>query len=191
MSVQPDELATLTKTADGYQLRYLRDLPHERTRVWAAITEPSETVRWWAESAVDLRVGGEFRVRWLNGDDGEPLQWLDGRIVELEPPQGTDRSLIEFTNEAHGVLRFELEPTPSGTRLVFTATSTPPEEKYVAMSLAGWHVHFEHLAAVLDGTVDAIDWPTWYRDHLPRWEVLHERYLLVTAPEGTPGRSAG
>jgi len=182
MTVQPDELATLTKTGDSFELRYVRDFPYERARLWAAITEPDETVRWWAESQIDLRVGGEFRVRWLNGDDGEPREWLDGSIIELAPPHGTDHSLIEFTNEAHGVLRFELEPTPVGTRLVFVAKSTPQEEKYVAMSLAGWHVHLEHLAAVLDGTVDAIDWPTWNRDHLPRWEVLREHYRAAVLP---------
>lgn len=180
MTVEPDEIATLRKTGDTYELRFVRDFPHERRLVWAAITDPGETVRWWAESRVDLRVGGEFRVRWLNGDDGERREWLGGEILQLRPPQHTDPGLIEFTNEAHGLLRFELEPTPVGTRLVFVATSTPPEEKYLAMSLAGWHVHLEHLATVLDGTVDAIDWPDWNREHLPRWEVLHEYYLSTS-----------
>lgn len=191
MTVQPDEWATLKKIGDGYELRYVRDFAHERARLWAAVTEPDETVRWWAESRVDLRVGGQFRVRWLNGDDGEPREWLDGRIVELEPPRHTAHSAIEFTNEAHGLLRFEFEPTPIGTRLVFVAKSTPPEEKYVAMLLAGWHIHLDHLGAVLDGTVDRIDWPRWNHDHLPRWQVLHERYLLATGPEGSGDETPG
>jgi len=37
--------------------------------------------------------------------------------------------------------------------------------------LAGWHIHLDHLEAVLDG--DTIDWPT---DHMPAWERIRERY---------------
>jgi uncharacterized protein YndB with AHSA1/START domain len=125
MTVEPDELATLKKIGDSYELRFLRDMPHERERVWAAVTDPREMVRWWAESRVDLRVGGEFRLRWLNGDDGEPREWLGGEILRLRPPRLKDPALIEATNEAHGLVRFELEPTPVGTRLLFVATSTP------------------------------------------------------------------
>jgi uncharacterized protein YndB with AHSA1/START domain len=168
-------LGTLQRHGDSFELRFTRDFAHEPAALWRAITDPDSTRRWWAETVVDLRVGGEWRVRWLNGEDGGPLEWLSGRIVELEPER-----LVEFTNEAHGVLRWQLEPIASGTRLVLVNTVAPPEPRFVTMSLAGWHVHLEHLSAVLDGSVVAIDWPHWYRDHFPRWQRLHAAYQEST-----------
>lgn len=174
MNDDTDELGTITALGEGeYESRFVRDLPHEVTRVWAAITDPRITVRWWAEARIDARVGGEFRVRWLNGEDGSPREWLAGEIVGLDAPR-----FIELTNEAHGVLRWQLAPTPGGTRLVFTVG--PVTEEFATMSLAGWHVHLDHLAAVLDGAVDAVDWPNWYRDYLPRWERVRAGYQTAT-----------
>ena len=72
-----------------------------------------------------------------------------------------------------GRLRWELEPDGDGTALTFTADAQPPPDWELEV-LAGWHIHLDHLEAVLDG--GTIDWPNWWRDHMPEWERIRERY---------------
>jgi len=171
--VAADQFGTVKRVGASFELTFDRDYPHPVDVVWASITDPDKTRLWWAESRIDPRVGGEFAVRWLNGEDGRPMEWLGGEILALDPGR-----LIEITNAQHGFLRWRVAPTPSGTRLAFTNRLTPPEERFVTMSLGGWHLHLDHLASVLAG--GSVDWSTWYPDFGPAWTAVHERYRRVT-----------
>jgi uncharacterized protein YndB with AHSA1/START domain len=158
---------------DLFELRFVRDYPHPVETVWRSLTDPAQTSLWWAESRIDLRVGGSLDLRWLNGEDGAPQEWTRGEILSLDEGRS-----IEFTNSVHGMLRWELEPTPDGTRLTLVNRVSPGEERFVPMSLGGWHMHLDHLAAVLEG--GRIDWPRWYPEHFGDWEVLRDEYRRVT-----------
>ena len=171
--IGPEQFGTATRTGDGFELDFARDYLYPHDLVWRSVTDPERARLWWAETRVDPRVGGEFAVRWLNGRDGEPLEWLDGEILAIDEGRS-----IQFSNSDHGLLRWEVTPTPSGTRLRFTAQTTPAEERFVAMSLAGWHIHLDHLAQVLAG--GTIDWSTWYAEYEPAWTALHEHYRGAT-----------
>jgi uncharacterized protein YndB with AHSA1/START domain len=160
---------TATRTGDQWVLRFVREYPHPLDRVWRSITDPQETKLWWAESRIDLRLGGRFDLRWLNGPDGQPLDWWPGAITALEAPH-----LIEHTNSEHGLLRWELERIDGGTRLTFTNTITPSEQRFVAMSLGGWHAHLDHLVESIEGRPP--HWPTWYDEFGKPWEVLRQQY---------------
>ncbi|MGC4192266.1 MAG: SRPBCC family protein [Thermomicrobiales bacterium] len=170
-------LGTLKQQGDDrFTLTFIRDFPHPIVQVWEAITNPAMTIRWWAETRIDLRPGGQFDARWLNSDDGKPRHWTTGIVQRLDPPR-----LIEHTNSDHGLLRWELaETSPSSTRLTFTNEFTG-EAKWVPMSLAGWHVHLDHLAEALVGK--AVDWPAWYLDFLPAWQSLNDTYIEVSHAE--------
>ena len=63
-----------------------------------------------------------------------------------------------------------------GTEFRFSCRLAVPELARTDLSsnLAGWHVHLDHLASVLDG--GSIDWANWYRVHLPAWAALKPRY---------------
>ena len=43
------EDGTLTKTDDGYALRFERDLAHPVDKVWAALTQPDRMKGWLSE----------------------------------------------------------------------------------------------------------------------------------------------
>jgi uncharacterized protein YndB with AHSA1/START domain len=162
------KLGTATETADAYVLRYERRLDHPVDVVWRAVTDPGEVGAWWAEADIDLRVGGAVEFRWQMADPDGNSATATGTVTALDPPR-----LVEYTTDIHGVLRFELSAAGEGTRLVFSATypKSMPERLSVT---AGWHVHLEHLDAALDGV--EIDWSTWYADHYPRWQELHDAY---------------
>jgi uncharacterized protein YndB with AHSA1/START domain len=87
------------------------------TRVFAAITDPSQTAKWWGQKGLcrltstkaDVRVGG----KWLSegiGEDGKPFS-VGGEYLEVDPP----RLLVHtwkpcYANLDNTVVRWELEP---------------------------------------------------------------------------------
>jgi uncharacterized protein YndB with AHSA1/START domain len=150
------------------ELLFERSFDHPLERVSAAITEPDQMAGWWAEAELDLRVGGRVVLRWLNSDDEGNQAVLNGTVTECDPPR-----VFEIEGEPHGVLRFELCPDGDRTTLIFTNVLPIPDE-VLAMALAGWHIHLDHLAALLDGT--PVDWERWDEEHRPAWGELHDRY---------------
>jgi hypothetical protein len=105
---------------------------------------------------------------WQNTDPEGNSAVARGTVTALDPPR-----LVEFDTDIHGRLRWELEPDGEGTALTFTADAHLPPDWELEV-LAGWHIHLDHLEAVLDG--GSIDWPNWGRDHMPEWERIRERY---------------
>jgi uncharacterized protein YndB with AHSA1/START domain len=160
---------TLETRGDISILRYERDLRHPIERVWRAITEPGEIEAWLARAELDLEPGGRVELEWLNTDEhGRRYEHATARgtITELDPP-----NVIQLDTDAHGVLRWELDEMPAGTRLTLTvAIALPPDR--ITENRSGWHVHLDFLEEALDGA--RVDWQNWPRD---RWAAHHERYL--------------
>ena len=145
---------TLDRQGDRRVIRFERRLDHPVERVWRALTEPDEAVRWWGRIDAELEPGGRFDVTWLNTDeDGNPFT-MHATITELDSPH-----LLETTGDAHGVLRWELRPDGDGTLLTFTSTLDLPDE-YRDRTIAGWHYHLDALeTALAGGEVELIDLP--------------------------------
>ena len=172
---------TLTQTADGYALRFERDLAHPVDTVWAALTRPEKMKGWLSEEAeVDLRVGGMMTFR-----DHEN----QGRITDL-----VDRRVLAFewkgSNWDGGIVRWELQPTTAGTRLVLTHEMPPMSDAEaeqfkkdhpglpdgwhpVSSTLAGWHTILDRLVPALEGVTVPDEWE--------RWKVLNEHYKEVVS----------
>ena len=165
-------LGSVEQQGKAYTLDFEREYPFSAETIWAALTRPELTAQWWAEAEIDLRVGEVFRLRWLNSKDGEAQHWTGGEITALEPLQ-----LLEHTNSDHGMLRWHLEERDGSTVLTLTNVVTPPERRFVTMSLAGWHVHLDHLQEALEG--GTIDWPNWYPDYESAWAELREIYADI------------
>jgi uncharacterized protein YndB with AHSA1/START domain len=160
------DLGTVEHRGATSVIRFERRLRHPVERVWRAITEPAEAIKWWGKLDIDLTPGGKAVVEWQNTDDEGTKAVMHGVITALEPPR-----VLEIEGDIHGVVRFELTPDGEGTRLVFTSTLELPEE-FRTKVLAGWHFHLDALSEALDGK--AVDWPNWPYD---RWEQIHEQYV--------------
>jgi uncharacterized protein YndB with AHSA1/START domain len=168
MTTHPE--GTYERRDDGMSvLRYERRIGHPVARVWRALTEPSELIGWLAESQVDLREGGAVRFEWLNTDDAGNTAIASGTVARLDPPR-----LVEYDTDIHGRLRFELAPDGEEATILHFTVEHPQLGDAVAVVLPGWHIHLEHLDALLDG--EPVDWERWNEEHRPRWDVLRERY---------------
>jgi uncharacterized protein YndB with AHSA1/START domain len=156
--------ATAESTEDGWTLVLVRELKHPPARVWTALTEPAELAAWapfTAERA--LTRTGELTVTMIDGDERVELT---SAVTEVDPPRllayrwGDDR------------LRWELEPTASGTRL--TLRHLVGDRDDLARAAAGWHLCLDVAERLLDG--DPVE-PIRGRDALDHgWQQLHDGY---------------
>ncbi|MDQ0278650.1 uncharacterized protein YndB with AHSA1/START domain [Arthrobacter silviterrae] len=169
---------------DGVKLTLVRDYSAAPADVWAMFTDPAKTQMWWCRVRGQARTGSSFDLKWLNvKDEGHGIEsdWWNGRVLAAEAPQ-----LLELSNAMHGTIRVELAPNDDGgTRLVFTNTLAVPDE-VVPMSLAGWHVHLDHLQEALDGK--SVDWQHWWDDFYPCWEKVHAGYAAGPQSGGGAGK---
>lgn len=130
------------------------ELPHPVERVWAALTDPAELGRWFADRAAwEGRVGAAMELEWAEHGAApgvvvaiEPMtrfafRWgSSGR--PLEPGQST---LVEWT----------LAPTAEGgTRLTvvesgFATLFNGSEQR--ADNVQGWREQFDNIARYLAG----------------------------------------
>ena len=167
MSASDLKAAGMLETRDDGKavIRFERRLGHPVERVWSALTETDELIRWWGDADVDLREGGRFDMRWLNVDEEGNGAEMHATITELDPPR-----VLETSGDIHGVLRWELEPDGDGTLITFTSTLDLPDE-FKTKVLAGWHMHLDALAEALEGgRADLVNISG-------RWEPIHERYV--------------
>jgi uncharacterized protein YndB with AHSA1/START domain len=155
---------TIQRTADGYTLRFVRQLTHPATAVWAALTEPDARAAWFFPGRLDLQAGGTVELT-------DSAHGIRGRTLAVDPPR-----LLEFTwdsKDAPGesVVRFELAPTPGGCALTFTHTVTVAANP--DRLAAGWHMLLDALArhlagsATTSGAVQSAD--TTWTDHYTRY----------------------
>lgn len=178
------QLGTIEETGGKHVLRYERHLQYPVDRVWAALTEPDELRGWLAAAdELDLRKGGTIALRWLNVPD-DTAEWADkvdlpedydpnapvrGTITELDPPH-----LIEYDTDKMGLMRWELTGEGAGCALTFTNVIELPEGQPPEQTLAGWHIHLDHLNEALAG--QEIDWSNWTDQYMDRWEGIRARY---------------
>lgn len=127
--------------ADGV-VRFERMYPTPLDQVWAELTESRE-----------LTPGDEPPLMMTNG------YVPTGPVTAFEPAR-----LLEYES-AHGRVRFEFAPDPTGVRM--TLTHSAPADPAVA--LAAWHVHLESYGKHLQG-VDVCPWP------VDRTEALRVEY---------------
>jgi uncharacterized protein YndB with AHSA1/START domain len=133
--------ATLHPAGDRWTLVLTRDLPHPPERVWSALTEAAQLAQWSPfDSDRDLGTPGDATLTTVDGDERVPLPT---RITRAERP-----ALLEYTWDKD-LLRWELAPTPAGTRL--TLCHTVERRDTAPMMAAGWHLCLDVADDLLAG----------------------------------------
>lgn len=125
-------------------------------RIWAAITQPEQMIRWWGPDAgptlraeADVRPGGRFSIvfRTLDGGEHNPT----GVYREVAP----DRKLV-FTWEWPGaperesLVTFLIQPIDIGSELTLTHEQLPEDAR--ASHEAGWNGLLDKLPVYLKET---------------------------------------
>jgi uncharacterized protein YndB with AHSA1/START domain len=134
-----------------HSLQVVRQLKHERTRVFSALTDPAKMAQWFfgmpggsAKVANDLRIGGKYTVEMAGSSCGVQ----QGTYLEIVPPE---RLVFTWTMSKDGSLTkvtVELFEEEEGTKLVLTHELP---EQHVAGHREGWNICFDHLALFLAG----------------------------------------
>lgn len=131
---------TVQETADGWTVRFERQLTRPAPDVWAALTGGSAP-----------EVGGEPPLPATNG------YVAPGRVTAVDP--GT---VLEYECRLDGApagrVRWELAGGPGGARLVLAETVPTWAEAHLAVALAAWHTHLELLAGHLRGVTQCPAW---------------------------------
>jgi uncharacterized protein YndB with AHSA1/START domain len=167
----PANIARVLKDGEKWTLILVRELRHSPEKVWEALTDPAQ-LREWAPFVTDASLGalGPVKLTWV----GNPMP-IETNVTRVEA-----RKALEY-----GDMRWELEPSGSGTRLTLW---TKINRGFVSMGAAGWHISFDVLDYLLSGTpigriagADAMKFAGWQR--------LNEEYARqfgVKAPNWPP-----
>ena len=156
--------AKVEKEGSRFRLVYVRELRHPPEKVWRALTDPNE-IREWAPFDADRDLGKTGAAK-LSMVGGPAPEQSESRVSVADPPK-----LLEYTWEKD-VLRWELAPTATGTRL--TLRHTLADESFVPKVTAGWHICLDVMEYALDGApigrivaLEALDFG---------WERLNDEY---------------
>lgn len=124
----------------GDDLVLTRTLRAPIADVWASITEPDRTARWFGPWQGDAGPGSTIKVQMVH-EEGEP--WMDMTIDACEPP----RRLAVSSVDDHGSWRLEivLVETDGMTELRFTQHLTGTEN--VGEVGPGWEYYLDALVA--------------------------------------------
>jgi uncharacterized protein YndB with AHSA1/START domain len=166
-----DDLGSYLEFDGRPAVRFERTFPHPVARVWAAITEPGELVRWFP-SAVELepREGGTVRF------SGDPyMEGSSGVVLTWDPPHrlafswGPDE--LHVTLEAVGA---------GGCRLVLV--NVLDDRTTAARNAGGWHVCLAELMKVLDGIASRGP----HSEDTEPWEPVYRAHVEAGLPAGAP-----
>ncbi len=122
-------------------LVFVREFAHPPAAIWAALTDPAQ-LREWApfDAPRPLTEPGPITLTMAGGDGTETSAAV---VVRAEAPR-----LLEYSWEGD-LVRWELEPTPTGTRLTLFNTLADPA--WLARVTAGWHLCLDVAERWLDG----------------------------------------
>jgi len=143
-----------------HSLTIVRQLPHDRARVFSALTDPLKMAQWFfgvkggrAKVTNDLRPGGSYRIEMVGGHGTSAPH---GTYLEIAPP-----ARLVFTWSSPGCsnvtdtrVTIELSEHEGGTRL--TLTHELPAA-FVAGHQEGWNICFDHLGLFLAGRPVAVE----------------------------------
>ncbi|MEU0688635.1 SRPBCC family protein [Streptomyces uncialis] len=141
----PQPTGRLFRSADGDELILTRTFRAPVEDVWASVTDPERTVRWFGPWEGHGAPGRTVRVR-LVFEEGEP--WSEVRIDTCEPP----RRLVVTTQDDYGSWRLEIRLTGTDdghTRLALVHHLTGTEG--LGEVGPGWEYYLDRLVTSRDG----------------------------------------
>ena len=151
------DLAKVRKDGETWTLVLVKDLRHPPEKVWRALTDPKH-LREWApfDAAEDLGKRGTVNVTWVGS--AAPIET---HVTRADAP-----NVLVYTS-GENEMRWELEHREGGTRLTLWAVI---DRRFISMGAAGWHIAFDVLEQLLDGTpinriagADAMQFDGWQR----------------------------
>ena len=153
-------------------VRFTRRYAHPVERLWTAVTDPQELVRWFPSRVrMQPRIGGTIE---FYGDPNIPdAPGQSGTVLVYEPPRRL--SFTWWANEVH----FLLEPSDDGG-CVLTLIDVLESSDTAARNAAGWSVCLAELDKVVSGMI--ADGP--HGASAASWSELYADYVAAGMPSG-------
>ena len=136
----PANVAQVRKDGENWTLVLVKQLRHAPERVWHALTDPAQ-LREWAPFDADgslAKAGTTVKLTTV----GAPM-------VSAATVTRADAPRLLVYNWGDHEMRWELQPLAGGTHLTLW---TNIDRRYISMGAAGWHICFDVLDHLLDGT---------------------------------------
>ena len=132
--------------------------------VWASLTEPGRTARWFGPWKGDGRPGGAIQVQMIQ-EEGDP--WMDMTVEDCDAPR---RLAVSSPGEHGWRMTLELTESAGVTELRFThhLTDPAPAGDYGP----GWEFYLDALVASRDGTPAPV-----FTDYYPAQKPYYEAQL--------------
>jgi uncharacterized protein YndB with AHSA1/START domain len=152
----------LFPTADGTDLIVSRTFPAPIEDVWASVTEPDRTARWFGPWKGEAGPGRTIRMQ-MAFEDQAP--WFDVRIDACEPPNRLAVSMLDDS----GTQRLELRLSHTGGRTDLRLVHHLDTEDSTGEMGPGWEYYLDMLVAARDGR------PTpSFDDYYPAMKAYYE-----------------
>ncbi|MCX5044423.1 SRPBCC family protein [Aldersonia sp. NBC_00410] len=140
-----DATGIVTRDSEGYRLELSRRLNGPIEDVWAAITDPSSSAKWFGRWESEGGVGRTIKLQ-LAFEEGQP--WSDVLIDVCEAPRHLAISMVDDGGEWR--LSVQLRAVDGATELAFTQPLSDPAG---AESIGpGWEYYLDMLCAAYAGT---------------------------------------
>ncbi|MEV6303265.1 SRPBCC family protein [Actinoplanes sp. NPDC051861] len=129
---------------DGTDLVVTRTFSAGVEDVWASVTEPERTARWYGTWEGEAAPGSTVKVQ-MAFEDGKP--WTDMLIEVCEPP----RRLVLFSTDEVGQWRIELRVRPVGDSTELSLVHHDAVDGAGDFG-PGWEWYLDNLVAAREGT---------------------------------------
>ena len=138
---------SVRKTDAGADLVVPRSLAMEIEEVWAFVSEPHLTEKWFGPWEGDARTGGAIRVR-MRFEEGHPEMRM--RVLACERPE---RLSLESVGENGGwLIELLLEADGDDTLVTLVHHLGPDDMAGVGEIGPGWEFYLDLLVAATEGT---------------------------------------
>jgi uncharacterized protein YndB with AHSA1/START domain len=150
--------APLCTILNGTTIQFVRTLPVPIETAWDYLTKRDLLRSWLADGVIEPRVRGRVDLQFEVDPcrDKEACHSV-GTVLEWNPPTRlsyTWQEELHPSPESATYVVFELAPIAGGTQLTLTHYRLNPAKKHLYG--AGWHAHFDVLAARAAGTDPAV-----------------------------------
>ncbi|TMQ93683.1 SRPBCC family protein [Actinomadura soli] len=143
--MKPTPTGRLFATATSTDLQLTRRYKAAIEDVWASITEPERTARWFAHWSGEGRPGATVRLTLVH-EDGRPES--DMTIIACEPPRRLEVETVDEYGRWH--LEARLDEADGVTTLTFLHHLAPGTD--VTTTGPGWEYYLDRLSASREGT---------------------------------------
>jgi uncharacterized protein YndB with AHSA1/START domain len=158
---------------DLHTVEFKRLLPGPIELAWDYLTKPELLKTWFAEVALEPRVGGAVTVAFGKSDCGGNS--VEGTVLEFRQPHVLAFSWIKLRRQADGSIahsnegevRFELAKKGDKVLLTLLHSGLPIQE--LAGHSAGWHAYMDNLESHIAGR-GALDFMAIFHDLRPRYD---------------------